>query len=446
MAAKKPAKGTATPRQRAPRTSTKNQPLAVPLMENEDNAANLREAMARSEAALPPGWQDLEAPKQEVATRSFEKAAPKVEYDFTPSDLARKYAMVTRVAGGSPNTIRRPEIESAKDRAQSYMRVASTQPLTTSGQRPNPVSTPQSEWANARARYSETKELAERNKAREASLSTKETAVGKEYPLTPRVQEEIRSNVLPVIKTVNTLPGRHETSVSPNGTVSVTPIHRGPAGEVAGEPKVFSPQETSITADDYRMASGGHVVDGQHATAYTKHTTNYRRTNNNGVMGITPVGETQHEGTFYRHPETGEMIQTMKTPVDKQYNAIQMHHSALYSKYATADAAKITGKSNAAVRYQLAGGSTSYNWAKETLPKAIKSSRGGDVAGTMKELEQNPDAIHDLFHDHFVVGPQKEKVYMKAAKAGVVPLLPKQSKLEETKAKLAQQANAPQVF
>jgi hypothetical protein len=235
MAAKKPAKGTATPRQRAPRTSTKNQPLAVPLMENEDNAANLREAMKRSEAALPPGWQDLEAPKQEVATRSFEKAAPKVEYEFTPSDLARKYAMVTRVAGGSPNTIRRPEIESAKDRAQSYMRVASTQPPTTSGQRPNPVSTPQSEWANARAKYSEIKESRAKERAREASLPPiKGSPVGKEYLMTPTVQKEIRKNVLPDLKTaVNTLPGRHETFVSPNGTVSVTPIHRGPAGELS---------------------------------------------------------------------------------------------------------------------------------------------------------------------------------------------------------------------
>ena len=472
MAAKKPTGkapavefSSATPekKKRGPRTGTKNQPLAAPIMDDPDNAAKLKEAYGKAEAALPEGWTDLEAPKEQSATEEIETKAPNVE--FTPGDLARKYSMITRNRStGAVDPEAKARIERVKAYQQKFYPSTTVFPGTpaTAVRQEQPgvvmgrTSTPQTEWAAAKARYESAKANLEnfRNTSGlqpgqrlvpgESSASKPEA---KEPMRVAKSQQKFRQTVIPILKTLKRMPHRNETSVSPNGTVTVTPILRGPSGEVQSEEaKTFAPNQNNISADEYRIADGGHIVDGQHIAAYTKHTVQYRRTNNNGVIGVVPAGETQHEGTFYRHPETGEIVQTMDKPVAPTYSAVQLHHANLYRMYGHADARNRIGSSSAAARNELAGGTTSYNWAKESLAKAIQSSRGGDVAGTMKELEQNPDAIKDLFHDHFVVGPQKEKAYKKAAKAGSVPLIDEPHKLEKKKTNLLKAVNEPGVF
>jgi hypothetical protein len=61
----------------------------------------------------------------------------------------------------------------------------------------------------------------------------------------------------------------------------------------------------------------------------------------------------------------------------------------------------------------------------------------------MAELKQNPDAIHDLFNDHFVVGPQKEKAYKKAVKAGILPHIDSPDTLLKRKARLLNETYKP---
>ena len=437
MAEKKPASGKAVPRQRAPRTSTKNQPLAAPIMENEDNADSLRKALSESEsrqASLPEGWKPLGQPKTETSTQEIESKPANLR--FTPSDLARKYSMVLRGDVRSPNTLSSTDINSAKERAQSYMKVAATQPPRTVGQR---VGVPYTPPAGARQA---TRQFLDEEAARPQVRSTSGFEVDKMLT-TPGQQLQLRK-ARPEIAVGRALPQRNALDIKSDGTVTVTPVQSAPGSpEVLNEQstKSFAPNETNITSEEYRRHPEGlgHMVDGQHASAFTKHTVHYRRTNNNGVAGLLKIGENQHSGTFYTHPETGEVVQTNAKPVPAQYSAIELHHAELYRKHGQAHAAQISQKygkpvfknadgtplnaaQNAkAIRNSIAGTTDSLNWARETLPKAIQSSRNGDVAGTMAALKADPDSIHELFHDHFYVAPAKEKAYTKAVKAGVLP-------------------------
>ena len=480
MPAKKPAKGkapavefsAAPPKQRAPRTGTKNQPLTATPMDNPENAAKLREIQTKVEASLPAGWKDLSAPKQQTATEELENRTPTTE--FTPGDLARKYSMLTRnrsTGAVDPEAVAR----SARVKAyqQKYYPSTTVFPGTpaTAERQAQPgfvmgkTSTPQTEWADARAKYEARKASDEAVKAEQTRLASllpakdqggsPSTTTSSTEPIpTPAAQEAFRARTLPILKTQKNLPHRNEMSISSNGEVTVKPVRKSFSGEKDSEHtddnpiKTFAPNDNNITSDEYRIAGGGagHVVNGQHIAAYTKQTTHYKRTNNNGVAGLAIAGTTQHEGTFYRHPETGEVVQTMDKPVEHKYDAVELHHRELYTKYGQEDAKLRLGSAALPARLQIAGTTDSKNWARESIKKAIKSSRGGDVEGTMKELANNPDSIHELFHDHFVVGPQKEKVYKKFVKAGIYPDIPTPNQLEQKKAKLLNEGIKPQVF
>ena len=461
MAEKKPAAGTAAPKQRAPRK------LAAPIMDNEDNADSLRQALSESQsrqASLPEGWKPLGQSKAETAPEEIQSKPANIK--FTPSDLARKYSLEIRGEVRSPNTIKTSEIDAAKERAQSYMKVASKQPLPSYGQPTGMTSTPQTEWAATKSNYEAKKVYDEefrKNNPLPPTPSKPDTPPSKPFNIAAQ-QLDWREVGRPRLGRDRALPHRNALDIKPDGTVTVTPVKSAPgAPELAYTDKTrsFAPNETNITADEYRPAEGGHMVDGQHISAFTKHTIHYRKTNNNGVAGLLKIGENQHSGTFYSHPETGEVVQTNATPVEVERSAIELHHAELYRKHGQAHAAQIGqryGKpvfknadgtplnaiENAkAVRHSIAGTTTSLNWARESLAKAIQSSRNGDVQGTMAELKQNPDAIHDLFNDHFVVGPEKEKAYKKAVKAGILQHIDSPDTLLKRKAKLLNETYKP---
>lgn len=452
MAEKNP--GKAAPKQRAPRK------LAAPIMDNEDNADSLRKALSESQsrqASLPEGWKPLGQPKTETATEEIQSKPANIQ--FTPSDLARKYSLAIRGEVRSPNTIGNVELDSAKERAQSYMKVAARQPLVVTGQPTGPMSTPQSEWASAQATYNA-------NKAKPPVEAPKEDSnSGNARLSTAGQQKQAREVARPYVAAARALPQRNALDIKPDGTVTVTPVQSAPGAPAElneQSTKSFAPNETNITAEEYRRNPEGlgHMVEGQHVSAFTKHTIHYRKTNNNGVAGLIKIGENQHSGTFYTHPETGEVVQTNAKPVAAQYSAIELHHAELYRKHGQAHAAQISKKygkpvfknadgtplniaENAkAIRNSIAGTTDSLNWARETLPKAIQSSRNGDVAGTMATLKADPDSIHELFHDHFVVGPQKEAAYKKAVKAGILPHIDSPDKLMKRKTALLNEARA----
>ena len=472
MAAKKPAKGKAPAvkfsnapaekKTRGPRTGTKNQPLVAPIMDNEDNADNLRKALSESQSrqsSLPEGWKPL-GTTQESATEKIESKPANI--NFTPTDLARKYSFASKISNtGSIN----PEMAERRARVAAYQKQMDTkyppeQRVTIGGTTLLRASTPQSEWASARANYESMKarEESQREEYRkEEQVRNNQTPVSKESSTSSPAsrpfnlaaqQENWRQVVRPRLGRDRALPHRNALDIKSDGTVTVTPVKSAPgAPELAytDKTKSFAPNESNITADEYRPVPGGlgHMVDGEHISAYTKHTSQYVRSNNNGVAGLLKTGETQHPGTFYTHPETQEVIKTNAKPVEKQYSALEVHHSALYAKYGQKDARRITGSSAAPSRYSISGTTDSYNWARKTLPEAINSSRGGDVQGTMAELKSDPNSIHKLFEDHFVIGPQKERAYQKAVKDGIVAYIPKPSELLRKKAKLVSEANKP---
>jgi hypothetical protein len=329
------------------------------------------------------------------------------------------------------------------------------------------TSTPQTEWAAAKSNYEAKKSYDEefrKNNPVPPTPSRPDTPPSKPFNVVGQ-QEDWRNVGRPRFARDRALPHRNALDIASDGTVTVTPVKSAPGAPEVGytdKAKSFAPNETNITADEYRPVAGGlgHMVDGQHLSAFTKHTVHYRKTNNNGVAGLLKIGENQHSGTFYTDPD-GKVVQTNSKPVDVEYSPIEMHHTELYRKYGQTHAAKISKKygkpvlknadgtplnatqSAAAIRNSIAGTTDSLNWARETLPKAIQSSRNGDVAGTMATLKADPDSIHELFNDHFVVGPQKEAAYKKAVKAGILPHIDSPDKLMKRKTALLNNARKP---
>jgi hypothetical protein len=204
------------------------------------------------------------------------------------------------------------------------------------------------------------------------------------------------------------MPHSHKVELKSDGSAVVTPVSTSPglpAPVEMPQNATTIPANKPITAEHYEDTGKEHVVNGQRVFAYNKIITPYSRTNNNGVGGLLRGAPQVAPGTFYRHPDTGEIVQTFEQPQEQKQSAVEMHHAALFVKYAPS-----SSYGNKEDRYRQTG-STSRNWTRDALQKAIKSVRNGDVAGTMRDLEQNPDYIHDLFKEHFQVLPAKRAAY-----------------------------------
>jgi len=218
------------------------------------------------------------------------------------------------------------------------------------------------------------------------------------------------------------LPTGHKYEVYDDHSVKVAPTN---GGRELSEGRLFSPNEQDIKAENFEPTKLSHLVSGQYVPAHNKVTTHYRRTNNNGVPGVIKSGEETHPGTFYKHPETGEIHQTFDSPVEAPdtRNAVEKHGSALYDMYGPKKKDP----------YFSVPSSIKQNWAQSKLREVAGSTHGGDVEALKTQLKSNPDSIHDMFNEHFRVVPQKLAAYRKLVKAGeIAPVnIPKRLNLNE---------------
>jgi len=553
MAAKKPAKGNAPAvefsnapaekKTRGPRTGTKNQPMAVPIMDSSDeNASKLmqskREAeeKARLENIDYSNWEPVNSSQSDIAPT----AAADPSSRFNPTDLARRLGVLNKNLLTNKKAVITPEqqVKVAAKRAEkekygpagvvtsqevsfvprqiaSRINVVPEQkdvktgevipPFVTRGEpvmggvssvpgqiKTQPYFTP--EQINNRS------QLLKQQQQALAATSSETTATSDEY-LESRMRKPTPAELLPPPKSAPELPKQ----VSPNkpvtkpvftqnpqgdsaanalphmhgvehneitGEVRLTPIHKSYDGSnfpMSLGAKTFGPNE-EISASNFRAVPGKyHYIAGESVQAHTKSIDTWKRTNNNGKFGVVKGSSVAAVGTFYKHPETGRVVQTFDNPTDwrpsvdqveqaKKYyathndiydgsietpvlprsileahtraenqtgynTAIEKHHVELYKNYnfkRFVDGADKSEKQLSASNYATNNPEESKKWVADNLHKAISDS-GEDHLTTMASLEKNPDQIHDIFNNHFVVKPQREKDYKNAIKRGLVP-------------------------
>ena len=218
------------------------------------------------------------------------------------------------------------------------------------------------------------------------------------------------------------IPNGHKYEVYDDHSVRVAPTN---SGRELSEGRLFSPNEQDIKAENFEPTNLHHLVNGEYVPAFTKVTTHYRRTNNNGVPGVIKSGKETHPGTFYEHPETGEINQTFNSPVEAPdtRSAVEKHGSELYDMYGP----------KKKDQYFSVPSSIKMNWVQSKLREVAGSTHDGDVDALKTQLKSNPDSIHDMFNEHFRVVPQKLAAYRKLVKEGAIsPVnIPKRLNLNE---------------
>jgi hypothetical protein len=405
MAEKKPAKGKAPAKapvkKRAPNvTGGKDKMPATKWMSPEVEAElnkrfGAKTAVEPEKQTILPGPEWELHPAEEKSTRVFSTSTEQDRvYSYTPGELGRKFALF--------NTA--PTAPKPREKASINEGITPKTPVTVT---PHLWAPPP---ALGEQRLQKTVS-GPRLKEGDLELSSRNLL---------RVREENRQTFRKMVdkqRVADAVQTGHGYEVYHDNSVGIVPFKGGV--HVPEETRLFSHNENQIKSDDFVPVAErqglGHMVDGQHALAYNKVTTHYRRTNNNGVPGIAKVGEEVHPGTFYQHPETKQMHQTFNVPVVEPdtRDAVQKHGTALYDLYGP--------KSNKKDPYPM-GPSTQQkiNWAQSSLSKVINSVRNGDTKGTMDKLKSDPDSIHDLFHEHFRVVPQKLAAYRKLVKEGTI--------------------------
>ena len=555
MPAKKPAKGpapavefSAAPAEkktRGPRTGTKNQPMATPIMDSSDeNASKLIQAKreaeekARLENIDSSQWEPLKPEESDIAPAAA--ASPSTR--FNPTDLARRLGVLNKNLLNNEKAVPKPGRAAAaaarvadKEKygpagvVQSQnvsfepRQIASSISLGTdeegkpfvnrmeSGkpimgglsavpgeQKTEPYFTPKQ--INNRSQLAKQQE-----KARIAASGGRRTVMSSDEYLLSRMTQPTEADLLPpavkstpeLTKQVNSnvtvtrpeanigqdaldrvgvddaLPHRHGVEHNEiTGEVRLTPIKQSNNGTqfpINRETKTFGPNQ-EVSADSFRPVPGKyHYIAGESVRAHTKTTDTWKRTNNNGKFGVVKGSSVDSIGTFYKHPETGQIIQTFDKPTDwrpsandvaqaKEYyanhkeimggddvempvlprsilaaheaaenptgynTAIEKHHVELFKKY---NFKKFSGedrpeKELAASNYAKENPEESKKWVADNLHQAISDS-GEDHLSTMGDLEKHPDQIHSIFNEHFVVKPQRERDYKNAVKRGLVP-------------------------